>query len=702
MGKLPLRFVPIGQLLGDHEGLETLSIPSVLSPGGSKDIWIDKEARLTSILGYSKQNAAAVTTNADAQPTKLRAIYHYIKPGPAAVDSTGLPAPTIGVRQEIGIFDSGLSGSKMEWRHSVDLGVTWIFDAQFTGADYADHIPSFTQMGSILLAAFGSGPIKVWDGVTLTSATSVQIQAPNIVAAGTGTLLGNYRWKVVPRRADGTRTAGSFWSNRVTLTNNKATVTWDADASASLYEVYRTTGTGEVAFFSGSVPAGVLSYTDDVPDLRIIGNRMLQEYGDSPPNGARAIFTHKERVFYLNVPGAPRRGYYSDPGLYASVNFGSSFFDFTDTNDADFVDEAVGGYGNYKGMGVVFCEHSIWTINGTGVPSGVLIDFARRRSNAQTGAVSDRVVVRVPQSAHYFEHDGSLVELSESVLAYITPLGELRAFNGSDDKVISHAKADTFRRLNYAARGKSFAFADTRHSELIFVFPADESDEPNVAVAWNYVYGTMVTREWPFAHATEIESSESASLILAGEARSATGGFCYKLWNGFTSPDGASVNAQIMTKSLYGVGGILRNDGMSNLQLLQYAKRWRWVELLLKSDDATMQFLVEWWPGEAKATDPPYGSHTLTWPVTSQLRDADGNLLEDAGGNPLVAVTTTEAPLRVRLHKTSTDILVKKRYLHSRGIRVRVSSSSTTGSWSLCGMLFAYQLLGGLKRDFRR
>lgn len=686
MGKLPLRFIPVGELKGDHEGLETLSLPGSLNSSGSKDILIDKSSRLTSINGYVRQNAAGITTTADGQPTRLRYLYHYIT--------------TAGVRQQIGVFTTDRMDSYLSLQYSLDLGVTWTMIQEFKiGADYV-NIPSFTQLGSALLIAFGAGYVKQWNGAALTDVRSVQGDPPGAVFSGAGNLNGTYRWKVIARKADGSRKPGSQWSAYVAITNGKALVTWNADAEANSYEVYRTTGTGDIAFYVGTTAAGTLNLTDDISDIRLQGNRMLQEYGDAPPQGAGHVFTHKDRVFYLNFPGFPRRGYYADPGLPASVNLFSSFFDFTDANDADFADEALGGYGGFRGSAVVFCERSVWMISGTGLPSGVVVDLNRRKTDAQTGTVSERTVIRVPAGAHYFEHDGTLTEIPESVLAYITPLGELRVFDGGNDRVISHAKADLFHRLNYAARRKAFAFPDTLRNELVFVFPTDTEDEPNVAVAWNYRFGTMVEREWPFAHAAELESSSTASIILAGEPWPAVGGFCYRLWQGLTTPpNGTPVNAQIMTKTFYGAGSAMRQDGMSLVQLMQYDKRWRWIELLIKSDDATLDLLVEWWPGEAKPNDIPYGSEHVTWTAKSQLFDSDGNPLKDGGGNFLYAPTTTQAPLRVKLKKDTSNT---HRYLHSRGIRFRVSSQSVISTWSLCGIFVAYQLLSGLRRDFRR
>ena len=220
MAKLPLRFIPIGALLGDHEGASSLNLPAILSSGGSENVWVDKFARLTAISGYSRKNTSAVTSNTGGVAMRLRGIWHY--------RNSTLSTPRI----EIGIFDGGPGSTHYEWRQSTDGGATWTFVEDF-GSAYIGAIPSFAQLGSALVAAFGVGNVQSFDGTTLANVSNSQLAAPTAVNAGAGSLLGTYRWKVVPRQADGTRKFGSAWSARITLTNRKATVTWTTDADAA-------------------------------------------------------------------------------------------------------------------------------------------------------------------------------------------------------------------------------------------------------------------------------------------------------------------------------------------------------------------------------------------------------------------------------------------------------------------------------------
>jgi hypothetical protein len=168
VAKIPLRFIPIGELFGDFEGGESIALPQVLSSNGSKNFWIDKYARATSIDGYARKNSSAVTSDTGAAAMRLRALYHYVG--------------SDGVRREIGIFDQGAAGTHYEWRVSTDGGATWTFVEDF-GSAYIGKIPSFAQLGNQLIAVFGVDPPKTYDGTTLADAVHTQIGAPTITSS---------------------------------------------------------------------------------------------------------------------------------------------------------------------------------------------------------------------------------------------------------------------------------------------------------------------------------------------------------------------------------------------------------------------------------------------------------------------------------------------------------------------------------------
>jgi hypothetical protein len=72
-------------------------------------------------------------------------------------------------------------------------------------------------------------------------------------------------------------------------------------------------------------------------------------------------------------------------------------------------DVVTGLVGDFEGMLVVFCERSIWTVTGTGQIVSDIMDWTRTKSNAVTGCVSHRSVVRVPAGAVYTDASGNQV-----------------------------------------------------------------------------------------------------------------------------------------------------------------------------------------------------------------------------------------------------------------------------------------------------
>lgn len=674
MSDLPLRFIPVGAILGDQEGMESLPLPSAFSSGGGMNLWIDKFASVSSILGYTRQNTSAVTTNTGAAATRLRGLFPYTT-----------FAAGVQTRQTLGIFDD--AAAHYEFRKSTDAGVTWTFVSDF-GAGSINTIPDFAQQGNALILTNGVVAPKLWDGTTLTTAAGTQLAAPVIADAGSGLLNGNYQVRVVPIKSDGTRKNSSVTSLLTPLTNRKVTSTWVADADVTVvgYEVYRTTGSGKIFYYEGVTATRlIVTFTHNTDDLALIEGRALAEYGDAPPTNATFVESHGERMWYGRTAALPRTWFWSDPGLPFSVYTSSNFFDFTDAESSS--DVGTGATGNFLGMLVVWLERSVWTVSGTGTVSGAITDFFRRRTNAQTGTVSHRTVARIPKGALYTNERGDFVTTDQVTLAYLTPFGDIRLFDGDNDVVISTPKKDTLATLNYQQRAKAFSVTDTVRAEVTFVFPSGISAEPDIAVVWNYRFGVWYTRDWPFACAIETSVSDDASELLAGEALTTVGGFCYLLWNGtafVTDP----IDAEFDTKTFYG-NGTAQEASLEGQPLLSYTKRWRWVDLLFETS-ADLDLTVAWLPEESTDGTEP-GDSVPAVASSSSVHTSEGDPVTSVDDSPLT-VSLSPSLVRVRLQ-------TQGRYMHSRGLRLSVASNSSAASWKLVGFNIAYQLLLGLKRQ---
>lgn len=661
---LPIQTQLFDAFLGTQEGIHSIILPDIFSSGGSKNVWMDRYARVKRILGYSTQTVSPITTDTGGNATRLRGLFPYRKTSGGSF-----------TRQILAVADDG--SDEWELWYSTDDGGTWTFIADL-GSTAVGQIPDFEQFGDLALITNGKTAPRVWNGTTLVTAGSTQLGAPTTSSGGTGNLSGSFVWKLCPRKSDGTRKIASISSTALSLEGNAAGLTWTADADTDVvgYEVYRTTGTGRVFYYVDYVDGRTTAaYADNASDYSILENRVLEEHGDAPPTTYLAV-AHKQRMWYIRTDAYPQRGYFSDPGDPDSV-YAENFIEFQDAETQG--DLATGGVGNFEGMLVVFEERSIWTVSGTGQVIGNLIDWTRGRTNAQTGSVSQRAIVRVPAGSRYMDQTGQVQTTATEALAYFSPLQNIRLFDGDNSLIISFPVSQTLATLNYAQRRKVHALHDTSRNEITWMFPDGSNSECSTAVAWNYRWGVWYIREWGFASAVEIETSTEAVVHLAGDA--SLGGDVFELWDGNTF-DGVAFTAQWQTKTMYGL-----DDGGKPIPTLM--KRWRWLDLLFETDQS-VQIDVSWMAGGSPDNADPTRTVTVT-PSTTFPSSSDGDAIASSDGDVL-AVGEASTSARVGLRSTAGH------FFHDKGIRLRVGDVASSGSWSLEAFTLAYQILPGAAR----
>ncbi|HYE78383.1 MAG TPA: hypothetical protein VEI97_10375, partial [bacterium] len=534
----------IAAILGDAQSQNPLLLADAYSSGGSLNLYIDKLGRVRGVEGWTKKNNAAVPTNTGNSAAMLRSLFMYRK---IAAGST--------TRQLLIALDD--QTDEFELYHSTDLGVNWTFIVDL-GAGSANSIPDWAVIGDELFFTNGVVVPRMWNGSSLTTAGATQLAAPTLADAGAGNLNGaGYKYRVVPIKANKTRKPASAASSALQVQNKRITVSWTADADVDVigYEVWRTTGSSLdfylVTFVSGRL---TVSYVGDtLPDSELITRpamSVVAAHGDPPPTGAYFCKAWKGRMLWGRTDSAPRKWFISDPGDPDSVYQDRSYVDCTDA--ASLGDVSTGGTPDFEGMFVIWCEKSVWFLSGTGVLINQILDWRLRRQSARTGTVHHRTVVRVPDGAVYTDQNGTVQRTRGSHLAYLTPEKDIRLLNGDgDDTIISFPKTTTLARLNPSHWRKAYAYDDSTHGMFVWVFPVDNGTEPSIAVAWNYWYGTW--HEWDahnFGHVCQAESATAANLLLAGEARTATGAFIYQLWNG-DSRNGDNITYTLMTKPIY-------------------------------------------------------------------------------------------------------------------------------------------------------
>tara|TARA_R100000306_G_scaffold61950_1_gene66300 strand:- start:488 stop:2548 length:2061 start_codon:yes stop_codon:yes gene_type:complete len=679
----PIQLQIFTTFMGTQEGIHSVALPAIFSSSGSRNLWIDKLGRAKKILGYTKKNSSAVTTNTGGSATRLTALRAFRK--------------TVGVdpRQVLGLFDDG--SDEVELFYSANDGETWTFIHDF-GSEEVGIRPDFAQVDDVLYITLGNAEApRTWNGSALgTAGPTIRSPAPSGSAGSTlGQLNGSYTWKLVSVDGTETRVAGSTTSGVVQVENKSVTVSWTADSDTDItgYELYRTTGTGTtfyfVSFISGRTTT---SYVDNNSDLDILANRTLEEHGDAPPSGTYFVEPHKQRLWWGRTNANPRRVQWSDPGQPDQVG-DNNYLDFTDESHGSIGDVITGLSGDYDGMLVVFQEQSIWTVSGSGQIANSVMDWRRTRTNAIAGTVSHNSVVTVPAGAIYTDTSGKSASVGKNVLAYFTPLGDIRLFDGNNDTIISTAVKTTLSQFAYEYRKKVHAIHDIERGHVVWFFPgraraAEDARECTRAVVWNYRWG--VWYEWPnmpLASATTLENVSDAQLILAGEAQTSKGGYCYEFFTG-DSFDGENIPARWLTKVLYG------QDGQQ--PLMAYNKRWRWLDFIAEAD-ADVTLTVEWMSGDSsdEAVSRGAAARALV-PVGLALITADA-------GRLVTANSTAADRTPIVSHHESAHRIIKLQssngyYVEDVGMRVRISDDSTDGSWSLEGMTLGYQMLPGASR----
>jgi hypothetical protein len=170
--------------MGSQEGIHSIILPDIFSSGGSKNVFVDKFARVGKIAGYTKQNSSAFTTDTGGSAAMVRGLIPYRKTAGGSI-----------TRQLLFVIDDGTN----EWEiwKSTDNGVTgtFLYDA---GSSAVGQIPDAAQLGDSVYITNGKVQPRVWNGTAISAVGLTQ--SPTVTAAdsgNTGNLSGVYKYKLV-------------------------------------------------------------------------------------------------------------------------------------------------------------------------------------------------------------------------------------------------------------------------------------------------------------------------------------------------------------------------------------------------------------------------------------------------------------------------------------------------------------------------
>lgn len=649
---LPLQILTFDAFLGTQEGVHSVLLPDIFSSGGSYNVYIDKFARIRALSGKTILNQTTITTNGGGDATMIRGLIPYQATSGGSI-----------TRKLLAVADDQTN----EWEIwvSSDGGGTFsfLYDA---GSGSVGMIPDASQFGDKIYITNGKVQPRVYNGTTMAATGLTQSPTPTAAASATnGYLTGNYTYKLVSTIA-GVRQKGSATSTSILMAGGRVNLSWTADSNASVdgYEIYRTTGTGTLFHFLTAISGRLtVSYTDFVNDAKLQEGRILEEHGDAPPV-AYWCESHKQRMWWLRTDTNPTRAYWSDPGEPESV-YAFNYLDFSDSENVG--DVITGAVGNYENLLVVFTEQAVWTVGGTGTKFGDITDWTQTRTAAATGSVGSRSCVRIPAGSKFQDATGQTQTTETSTLAYFTPLGDIRIFDGEGDTVVSHALKDTVRDYAYAHRAKIHALLDIENDQAIWFLPSSTASEPDIAVAWSYRYGVWYkwTTNTTMGASTRITTSTDGHLLVVGNALTSEGGRVHSFLDGSTGP-----NAFWVSKTIYG----MNEDGTPDYSRM---KRWRWLDALFAvSGTATGDLGVT----AAEALDTATYAYSSPFePAAVTVQSADASALQTSDGS---TIAVAQASLRVK-------ILLPGFY--DEGVRFRCGGTD----WTLEALFAAYQALPG-------
>lgn len=178
-----------------------------------------------------------------------------------------------------------------------------------------------------------------------------------------------------------------------TLANTSYT---NYDVTNVTVEIYRTINGGQNYFFLASIANGIATYTDSTADSTISDNALIYTAGgalgwDMPPVAALAVTQTYDTFWYA-----------TETSLYQSVSDapGGCPVDFVDD-----LDQKIKGLSNIIAYPVLFCDQSIYRVEGTFDSFGNN-GFQRREIHPTAGCISNKSIVRTPLGIFWFGNGG--------------------------------------------------------------------------------------------------------------------------------------------------------------------------------------------------------------------------------------------------------------------------------------------------------
>ncbi|KKL44609.1 hypothetical protein LCGC14_2363960, partial [marine sediment metagenome] len=360
-----------------------------------------------------------------------------------------------------------------------------------------------------------------------------------VAAGAAGGIVGSFRYRSANIDSAGVVGPASVATDVLTVEDNKIDLS-SITLGAGGARLYRDTADGTTFFWLADVTTN--AFTDDIDDRTLLtSGKEPPNHGDPPPAGARFGMQHRALPLYLGTDARPNDFWYGDAGRGDSVPSDNH----DPVGEGEEGDHLVTGWPEYEGIAVLFKEQSIWTLAGDGRNT-----FNLERSQAQAGTVGKNSVALVPGGLKFRDSTGETLTIGKPVLAYLTPHGDARIFDGLADLIISSGAKDTFATMDYQYRDQAWVRIYPPYHWIIFAIPT--GDQTFTYMALDYTLGSWHKQDFlPNAACASLAETASANnVLLCGQAKTSVGGKVYQFFTGSTA-DGSNITSTIRTIPLH-------------------------------------------------------------------------------------------------------------------------------------------------------
>lgn len=536
---------------GTSEDQNILALPPMFSDEGSENVRLVKTGQITVLDGWEQVNATPLVSTG-GQALRMLGLFQYKK-------TDGSFTSWVVVGEDI--FD------ETEVWHSTDDGATWTRLVNFP-ISTANTVVDMAQLGDDLQIVWQDASIvpQTYDGATVLP--TGQTQPPALTVAETsvvGVLQGIYQYKQADIDDEGIVGPASPASPAQSIDDlrNLVSSIQVPTPPSTATRIFRTTGDGGVFYVVVDLTDGETEYEDNLDDRTLLSRQAeIINAGDPPPIETRFVEDHRARQFYADETTI----YPSDLNLGQSVPLSNSFQVGEGQQGGDPI---VGMSGDYRGELIIWKEHSVYRLSGSGRQTWNLI-----RTSASEGTPTHRSAVLVPAGAKYTDDQGMTSTITPSY-AYFSSDNKLRLFDGDSDVVISDSIQDAVAASYYDFRRAVVGVHVPSYDWVVWWLPTGFGSE-FATVAWDYGHGVMHANAAPalpnLATPWLGDSATDNEFIMAGTAF--IDGLMWRIFNGTTN-GGAARTATLRLKPFdAGVPGVQKtmrdietyHDGITGAQ----------------------------------------------------------------------------------------------------------------------------------------